>query len=154
MVETKECSKCGELRSLNDFHYRNKKKEIKHSQCKYCQRESKRNWSTRNMDKIITNKKNSVKRNKTLFIDYLSDKSCKDCGITDMRVLEFDHLDSTIKFYNVTELVKSSYSWETIVKEINKCDIVCANCHRIRTNERCGAYRINYINIKKDDLDT
>lgn len=71
----------------------------------------------------------------------LSNSSCKDCQTTDPRVLEFDHLRD--KSFNVSRAVSgSTRSWETIKKEIDKCDIVCANCHRIRTQER-GDYKRN-----------
>jgi YbgC/YbaW family acyl-CoA thioester hydrolase len=47
------------------------------------------------------------------------------------------------KSFNVSRAVSgSTRSWQTILKEISKCDIVCANCHRIRTQER-GNYKRN-----------
>jgi hypothetical protein len=73
--------------------------------------------------------------------NFLTSSSCKDCNTTDPRVLEFDHLGD--KSFNVSRAVSgSTRSWETILKEISKCDIVCANCHRIRTQER-GNYKRN-----------
>ena len=71
----------------------------------------------------------------------LTISSCKDCKTYDPRVLEFDHLKD--KSFNVSRAVSgSTRSWETILAEIKKCDIVCANCHRIRTQER-GNYKRN-----------
>lgn len=71
----------------------------------------------------------------------LSNSSCKDCKTNDARVLEFDHLGD--KSFNVSRAVSgSTRSWQKILEEINKCDIVCANCHRIRTQER-GNYKRN-----------
>ena len=72
---------------------------------------------------------------------FLKSSSCKDCSTTDPRVLEFDHLVD--KSFNVSRAVSgSTRSWETILKEISKCEVVCANCHRIRTQER-GNYKRN-----------
>ena len=73
--------------------------------------------------------------------ELLKESSCKDCGSKDPRVLEFDHLGD--KSFNVSRAVSgSTRSWKLIQEEINKCDIVCANCHRIRTQER-GNYKRN-----------
>jgi hypothetical protein len=66
---------------------------------------------------------------------------CHDCNTKDARVLEFDHRPGSEKKFNVAKAISgSTRSWKTIKKEIDKCDIVCANCHRIRTMER-GNYK-------------
>ena len=62
---------------------------------------------------------------------YLLEHPCVDCGVSDPVFLEFDHLDPSIKEHNIGNLV--GYKWETILKEIDKCEVVCANCHRKRT---------------------
>jgi hypothetical protein len=78
------------------------------------------------------------KENHKKLWDFLLKSSCLDCGIKDARVLEFDHMRD--KKFNVSRAVSgSTRSWNTILKEIEKCQIVCANCHRIRTQER-GKY--------------
>lgn len=61
---------------------------------------------------------------------------CKDCGIRDERVLEFDHLPEYKKEFNIAEAYRCMYSIGRIIKEIEKCDLVCSNCHKIRTKER------------------
>jgi 5-methylcytosine-specific restriction endonuclease McrA len=64
---------------------------------------------------------------------YLKSKKCAICGESDPIVLEFDHLHE--KRNSISMML--SYSWESIVKEIGKCQILCANCHRRKTyNER------------------
>lgn len=62
-----------------------------------------------------------------------SQRGCADCGITDYRVLEFDHLPQFKKVANVSDLVRANKSYDVILREIRKCDVVCANCHRLRT---------------------
>lgn len=79
----------------------------------------------------------AIERNRSNLREYLSDKSCVDCGFSDMRALQFDHLDPLIKRKNVSDMVSTAYSWDTVLTEINKCEVVCANCHSIRT---CEAY--------------
>ena len=58
---------------------------------------------------------------------------CADCENGDPRVLDFDHVRGK-KLFNINEGM--TYSFGTILAEIEKCDVVCANCHRIREAER------------------
>lgn len=58
---------------------------------------------------------------------------CVDCGYEDSRALEFDHVpERGVKVANVAEMVGLRIFWD----EVAKCDLVCANCHAIRTNIR------------------
>lgn len=68
--------------------------------------------------------------------DYRSERGCKDCGIRDWRVLEFDHLHN--KKYTIASTKFRSLGMEAIKNELDKCEVVCANCHRIRTLLRAG----------------
>ena len=77
----------------------------------------------------------SIKRNKQFVENYLKLHSCVDCGNSDIRVLDFDHIKGE-KFYDVSHLVTKAYKLDKIINEINKCEVRCANCHRIVTKER------------------
>lgn len=59
---------------------------------------------------------------------------CVDCGIKNHIVLDFDHLRD--KKYNISRMIHDGFSWKAIKKEIEKCEVVCANCHRVRTYMR------------------
>jgi hypothetical protein len=61
-------------------------------------------------------------------------KGCIDCGINNHIVLDFDHIKD--KKYNVSRMIHDGFIWAAIKKEISKCEVVCANCHRIRTYKR------------------
>jgi hypothetical protein len=62
-------------------------------------------------------------------------RGCVDCGYTKHAVaLQFDHRGD--KKGNVSDLIRSDYSWSTIMAEINKCDVRCANCHAVATKRR------------------
>jgi L-lysine 2,3-aminomutase len=56
---------------------------------------------------------------------------CVDCGETDPRVLDFDHISN--KKHNISTLLRKEYSWESILLEAKKCEVRCANCHRKKT---------------------
>lgn len=64
---------------------------------------------------------------------------CRRCGIRDVRVLDFHHIDPLEKSFGV------SASWhpsrEALEEEIAKCEVLCANCHRIVEAERRGMER-------------
>lgn len=49
-------------------------------------------------------------------------------------VLEFDHLRD--KFLGISIMINNNYTWDKILKEIDKCEVRCANCHRKKTIER------------------
>ena len=70
---------------------------------------------------------------------YLLNAKCVDCGEDRWKVLEFDHVRG--KHKNIAYLVSRGYSWDTIMREIEKCDVVCGNCHRLRTLERGNFWR-------------
>ena len=59
---------------------------------------------------------------------------CTDCGENNPIVLDFDHIRD--KKYNISRMIHDGFSWKAIVKEMEKCEVVCANCHRIRTHDR------------------
>jgi len=99
---------------------------------------SKRHYEA-NKDKIKarTRKRNKKQneRNKR-FVGWVKGRSCcVDCGETNPLVLDFDHVRGEKKM-NISDLSRSSYSIESIMDEIDKCEVRCSNCHRIATNER------------------
>ena len=61
---------------------------------------------------------------------------CTDCGYNESPyALQFDHIGDDKKA-SVSNLIRSDYSWSTIKTEILKCEVVCANCHAVRTQSR------------------
>ena len=74
-----------------------------------------------------------------ILLDGLKSKPCMDCGNSFPAIcMDFDHRPGTVKKFQIS--VKALCALARIEKEIAKCDIVCANCHRIRTKQR-GQYR-------------
>jgi hypothetical protein len=61
---------------------------------------------------------------------------CTDCGYnTHPRALDFDHIGSD-KSGDVGRLAHHRIAWDRLMAEIAKCEVVCANCHRVRTWRR------------------
>jgi hypothetical protein len=74
----------------------------------------------------------------TYLIEYFRTHPCTDCGERDPVVLEFDHLSG--KLFAIGQALPYR-SWQSILDEIAKCEVVCANCHRRRTARRRGSLR-------------
>jgi DNA-binding MarR family transcriptional regulator len=84
-----------------------------------------------------TIERNSNRRNKIVrFIqEYKAGKKCADCGEDyPYWILEFDHLQD--KNFTIAHFRSTTMSLEIVKKEIEKCDVVCSNCHKNRTFNR------------------
>jgi len=149
-VEIKQCSKCGEEKPVDEFYV---DRRVKHStgrlaSCKDCCKRSERlkmeNPETRErrLAKMRATgnpwRKDTIAANKAFVQKYLEDHPCVDCGIDDWRVLEFDHVRGE-KYKHVSALI--AYNIQTLIDEIVKCDVRCANCHRIKTYQRADHWR-------------
>src|SRR5919108_6518282 len=71
------------------------------------------------------------------FLRHMRERPCHDCGRHFApHQMDFDHRDPMLKGYRVTEGRAMLKSRQALAEEIAKCDVVCANCHRIRTQAR------------------
>lgn len=141
-INMKRCTRCEENLSIDKFPIMNKKTGKISSMCIDCKREYDREYWENNKntkgDKKNENAKNNRASKRKYIIEFLKKSKCVDCPNTDWRVLEFDHRDRETKSFNIADSV--SYSITKIQEEIDKCDVRCANCHRIKTIEQRGYY--------------
>lgn len=133
----KHCGTCGNDKDESEFNKNKNKKDGLNTICKECSRKRSRKYYKENPDihkqNVNKRKKRIIQESKERMLDYLSDKVCVDCGYsTNLAALQFDHVRGE-KQYEVSELVNRGYPWKTILKEIKKCEIRCANCHAIKT---------------------
>lgn len=88
-------------------------------------------WCAKNREKSneikAKYKKRKIKEAKE-FVNSVKDK-CSICGITDKVCLEFHHIGE--KKYLIAKMVADGYTIESIQKEIEQCEVICANCHRL-----------------------
>ena len=87
----------------------------------------------------LASERDRARRNRE-FIAALKRKPCTDCGNTfPTECMDFDHVNGDKRF-----LISQMAYWgrETILKEIAKCELVCSNCHRIRTKRRLDAVSV------------
>lgn len=125
------CSDCGLEKDISDF---NKKRNSYQTYCKSCQHIRHKNWYEKNKKSVLVrtkrNNKARISVNLPLVKDYAESEGCCVCGETDYVVLDFHHLDPKKKEYTVSLLVLNAFPLRTIIAEINKCAILCSNCHR------------------------
>lgn len=134
----KLCRLCQTKKSLSDFHKKTKSPDGHASECKLCKKEisAKRYKNDDAWRERITNLNLERRnRNRTYVYELLQKSSCLDCGDLRWKVLEFDHIRGK-KFKGICQLIIGAYPISTIEEEIKKCEIVCANCHKLRTMER------------------
>lgn len=140
-MNNKQCFKCQITYPLNHFAFRNKKKGTKHGRCRLCRAEYYKSYYEADKSRHKTRSKKWAKKaiikNQQYVKDYLITRHCIDCETTDIRVLEFDHIDPPQKKDNIAHMI-FNYSLESVKKEIDKCEVRCANCHRIKTLEDAG----------------
>ena len=114
-METRICSKCTVEKNVNDFyHYKTKTRNW----CKEC-------------DKINTIIRQIIF--KELCVEYKGGK-CEKCGYDEyFGALEFHHRDPLQKKFSIGQVKLRKFNDETI-EELDKCDMLCANCHRMEHN--------------------
>ena len=65
------------------------------------------------------------------------ERGCADCGYNKRSVaLDLDHLPEFAKTAGISKMINSDATLDAVLAEIAKCEVVCANCHRIRTENR------------------
>ena len=142
--EKRRCSKCSQVKDASDFAFRNKAKGARHSYCLQCGRIfAKGHYSQHTgyyVQKARTRRRALMGEINEKLFEYLEQHPCVDCGESDPIVLEFDHVRGE-KLYNVSAMSAMDLSWEAVLKEIGKCEVRCANCHRRKTSERNASYR-------------
>ena len=133
----KKCNTCELTMDYESFGKLSKSSDGYNYKCKTCKRlyDNKFHENRSPIEKSVKYERQKVRLDeiRSFISDYLDDKTCNKCGDNRKVVLEFHHLRN--KDFNLAEGTKKSIN--TIKKEIEKCEILCANCHRVVTaNER------------------
>ena len=112
------CSQCKSVHSISN-------KVVKKYLCKQCD---------------IYNVQSRKEIKQLLIYKYLiTSKGCVDCGEKDPICLDFDHRNPEEKSFSISEGYFKSE--QELIEEVEKCDIVCANCHRKRTSKQFNQFR-------------
>lgn len=132
---------CGtEIKSVDDYG-RKRSYITGHNGRKYADsREYHRQWRLRNKEKRYNYKKERWRMLKVKLIMEFGGGMCqRKCGVaydgTNAAVFHFHHLDPATKSFALGNKL-TSMSWAKIVAEVQKCEMICANCHELSHSER------------------
>jgi hypothetical protein len=132
----KRCPRCTETLPAEQFPPNVARPDGLGSYCRRCQRLHSVESYDRHAPRIrpIHVEANTRRRqeNRARVLEYLSWHPCVDCGERDPVVLEFDHRDGEEKEAEIARLVHDGAAWYRVQREIDKCDVRCANDHRRR----------------------
>ena len=134
LPKQKTCSKCKKIQPMTEFNFRHRSAGIRHSYCKECGKALTRNHYANNKRQYLDrNIRSYLKRRE--FIRQIKSRPCADCGIQyPYYVMDFDHREGEDKKYELNSITQMIIS--AVMSEIEKCDVVCSNCHRERTQRR------------------
>jgi hypothetical protein len=86
-------------------------------------------------------KKRAIYRNQRIVLEYLASHPCV-CGENDPLMLEFDHVRGQ-KEQSISNMVRNGVGIIVLNNEIAKCEVSCVKCHRIKTANEQGWYKIS-----------
>jgi 5-methylcytosine-specific restriction endonuclease McrA len=150
-METRICSQCKEEKNLTSdfFNYKDKANKKFRTDCKVCQNAKQNGCYKKKADyyKKVNKEYRSVlkEQNQKLLWDFLLKNPCVNCGETNPVVLELDHLRD--KKYNIGDII-FCHTWESVQEEIEKCQVLCSNCHKKKTAKDFKHYKY-IVDIEK-----
>ena len=147
----KRCSSCKELIPFTHFKISARNKDGYQTDCISCRKEYNRKWYLKNQQRL---KSKAQSRNKEYYesntdlINAHKDVPCKDCNVKyNSWQMDFDHLEN--KSWDVSQM--KHHSPKTVLKEIQKCEVVCSNCHRNRTYNRRLLAQLGRVSVSKTE---
>lgn len=140
----KQCAHCKEFKPLDQFAWNNKLLGTRQKHCRKCMKKfNQESYGRRSQDKkeqVREDRKRKYDEARQYIWDYLSTHPCAKCGQSNPIVLEFHHVKGR-KEINIANMPRNGNSLESIRKEIGKCVVLCANCHRIETHQERGWFQ-------------
>lgn len=135
----KMCSRCSIEQPIENFSIKNKQRGIRNAWCKECNKEYNRQHYINNSSTYNKKARDYERKNRQYIFDYLKNHPCEQCGEARVATLQFDHINRLEKSFNISEGRKTGIN--KLKLEIEKCRVLCANCHAIHTAEQLGWYK-------------
>lgn len=139
----KLCTICKESKPLTEFNKSKAKKDGLQTHCRECSHKRFKIYYQKNRKKhrrIVEEQKAKQKIKLYEFLQgYFTEHPCVDCEETDQVLLEFDHVRGE-KTMNISKAVANGWSIRRLQTEIDKCEVRCVKCHRLKTAERGNWY--------------
>lgn len=144
-METKKCTGCNKDKDIKFFGKNKSKKDGLQTYCKACCKRCNSNLyrnSPKRRESIYRRNKLAKDKIREYLRSYLFEKKCSICGFDNILALEFHHRDRETKVFSIGMSTSKKVSIDTLQKELDKCDILCANCHRILEAEFNNSYKL------------
>lgn len=127
----KLCTKCEELLPFDSFSWKSKPKGLLAPECKKChsvmRKEYYRVFGQAEKDAIYSRRR----ENRKWLKEIRHSLSCEGCGETHPATLDFHHRDQSDKVIEISKAINGrGWSRDRILSEIEKCAVLCSNCHR------------------------
>lgn len=127
------CSKCFRDKPLSEFNKALDTKRRYQRWCRKCSRAYERQWRQNNRPLLRANAKKARDKVSEYIRKLKTSSPCTDCGVSyPYYVMDFDHLGD--KKFSIAH--RGNKGINRLNTEIAKCELVCANCHRVRTWKR------------------
>ena len=120
------CTRCSEPKAIECFKIR--ASGLRNYHCYDCQLKYQREHYSKNRSREVDRVRKRVRSVALWFAELKNDFKCETCGENHPATLDFHHKFE--KKYNVSEMANSGCSKKSILKEIEKCTVLCSNCHR------------------------
>jgi hypothetical protein len=135
ILNEKFCGSCNTIKPVEQYSWANKQKGVRQSTCKQCHKKHAKHHYLSHKATYIQKSRdygnNYMIQCTKMVIMHLLHHPCVDCGETDPLVLDFDHLDD--KEHDICHMIQLRRKMDRIKKEMAKCEVRCANCHRRKT---------------------
>ena len=132
--DKKTCSLCRKELSVSEFNIKEYRKTDGKPRyqtvCKKCNREYQKKHYKKNKEKYIERAKKDRVILREWWNEYKSALSCSTCGESHPSCIEFHHKNPIEKEFGLGEFMRKTLLKERILKEVEKCDVLCSNCHK------------------------
>lgn len=152
----KWCPGCQQQKQEIAFARNRTRRDGLQTYCRVCKKATDSRWYQRNQRlhcvKVKQSRDTLADQAVENLIAYFRIHPCVDCGESDPVVLEFDHVRGE-KSFTIAVAITHGYSWTTLLKEIEKCEVRCANCHRRKTAQQFGYRRALAMSLAAEATD-
>lgn len=134
--DVKHCRNCCVDKKLEEFSRDRNSPDGRQARCKNCVSAYQKLYfqNTGRIKQRAKRQKRAADRHTQL--EQLKNVPCADCGGRFPKVcMDFDHVRGE-KVNSISRMIHMGYSWKEVIAETEKCEVVCSNCHRIRTAAR------------------
>lgn len=128
-MSTRICNICRKELSLDSFAFKDKKKGSYQYHCRACNKIKCDEYYQNNKDKIISRSVKASKQKRDCFQTWKASLKCQVCDESATPCLDFHHVDDSEKSFEICNHF-AQYTPSDITREVNKCAVVCSNCHR------------------------